>query len=90
MCELMFVFTCTSNTKPFYKFPNKKLFGAVAFSLLLQFLILYSPLNIAFGIVPLIKWYHWLTVFAGSVTVPIFDEIRKYYGRRKRRLENTS
>jgi len=90
MCELMFVFTCTSNTKPFYKFPNKKLFGAVGFSLLLQFLILYSPLNIAFGIIPLIKWYHWLTVFAGSVTVPIFDEIRKYYGRRKRRLENTS
>ncbi len=90
MCELMFVFTCTSNTKPFYKFPNKKLFGAVAFSLLLQFLILYSPLNIAFGIVPLIKWYHWLTVFAGSVTVPIFDEIRKFYMRKKRRLENTS
>ncbi|MHA1467771.1 MAG: cation-translocating P-type ATPase [Promethearchaeota archaeon] len=90
MCELMFVFTCTSNTKPFYKFPNKKLFGAVGFSLLLQFLILYSPLNIAFGIVPLIKWYHWLTVFAGSVTVPIFDEIRKYLGRKKRRLENSS
>ena len=90
MCELMFVFTCTSNTKPFYKFPNKKLFGAVAFSLLLQFLILYSPLNIAFGIVPLIKWYHWLTVFIGSSTVPLFDELRKYYLRRKIRLENTS
>lgn len=85
MCELMFVFTCTSNSKPFYKFPNKHLFWAVGISLLLQFLILYSPLNIAFGIVPLIEWYYWVTVFAGSSTVPVFDEIRKYTIRRKKR-----
>ena len=85
ICELMFVFTCTSNIKPFYKFPNKHLFWAVGISLLLQFLILYSPLNVAFGLVPLIKWYHWLTVFLGGVTVPIFDEIRKYIVRRKKR-----
>jgi len=85
ICELMFVFTCTSNIKPFYKFPNKHLFWAVGISLLLQFLILYSPLNVAFGLVPLIKWYHWLTVFLGGITVPMFDEIRKYFIRRKKR-----
>ncbi len=85
ICELMFVFTCTSNIKPFYKFPNKHLFWAVGISLLLQFLILYSPLNVAFGLVPLIKWYHWLTVFLGGITVPMFDEIRKYIIRRKKR-----
>ena len=85
ICELMFVFTCTSNIKPFYKFPNKHLFWAVGISLLLQFLILYSPLNVAFGLVPLMKWYYWLTVFVGAITVPMFDEIRKYIIRRKKR-----
>ncbi|MFX1256706.1 MAG: cation-translocating P-type ATPase [Promethearchaeota archaeon] len=85
ICELMFVFTCTSNKKPFYLFPNKHLFWAVGVSLLLQFLILYTPLGIAFGLVPLTQWYHWLTVFLGGVTVPIFDEIRKYTIRRKDR-----
>ena len=85
ICELMFVFTCTSNIKPFYKFPNKHLFWAVGISLLLQFLILYTPLNMAFGLVPLTKWYHWLIVFLGGVTVPLFDEMRKYILRRKKR-----
>ena len=85
ICELMFVFTCTSNIKPFYKFPNKHLFWAVGISLLLQFLILYTPLNMAFGLVPLTKWYHWLIVFLGGVTVPAFDEMRKYILRRKKR-----
>ena len=85
ICELMFVFTCTSNIKPFYLFPNKHLFWAVGVSLLLQFLLLYTPLNVAFGLVPLTQWYHWLTVFLGGVTVPMFDEIRKYFIRRKKR-----
>ena len=85
VCELMFVFTCTSNKKPFYLFPNKHLFWAVGISLLLQFLLLYTPLNVAFGLVPLTQWYHWVTVFLGGVTVPIFDEVRKYTIRRKER-----
>jgi Ca2+-transporting ATPase len=85
VCELMFVFTCTSNKKPFWDFPNKHLFWAVGISLLLQFLLLYTPLNVAFGLVPLTQWYHWLTVFLGGVTVPIFDEVRKYTLRRKER-----
>ncbi|MFX1494256.1 MAG: cation-translocating P-type ATPase, partial [Promethearchaeota archaeon] len=38
ICELMFVFTCTSNIKPFYLFPNKHLFWAVGLSLGLQLL----------------------------------------------------
>jgi Ca2+-transporting ATPase len=85
MCELMFVFTCTSNKKPFWKFPNRHLFWAVGISLLLQFLLLYTPLNIAFGLVPLTEWYHWMTVFIGAVTVPIFDELRKFRIRIKER-----
>ncbi len=89
MCELMFVFTCTSNSKPFYKFPNKHLFWAVGISLLLQFLILYSPLGLAFGIVPLMKWDYWIVVFSGASTVPLFDEIRKLFLRRKKRRENS-
>ncbi|MHA1457762.1 MAG: cation-translocating P-type ATPase, partial [Promethearchaeota archaeon] len=33
ICELLFVYTCTSNTKPFYYFPNKHLFWATGLSL---------------------------------------------------------
>ena len=85
ICELMFVFTCTSNIKPFYLFPNKHLFWAVGLSLALQFLILYTPLGIAFGVVPLTQWYHWIVVFLGAFSVSFFDEFRKYFLRRKRR-----
>jgi magnesium-transporting ATPase (P-type) len=84
ICELMFVFTCTSNIKPFWLFPNKHLFWAVGLSLALQFLIIYSPLGIAFGVVPLTQWYHWVAVILGAFSVSLCDEIRKYLLRRKR------
>ncbi len=85
ICELMFVFTCTSNTKPFYKFPNKHLFWAVGLSLGLQLLLLYTPLGLAFRIIPLTQWYHWVTIFLGAFSVSVVDELRKYFIRRKQR-----
>ena len=85
ICELLFVFTCTSNIKPFYKFPNKHLFWAVGLSLGLQLLLLYTPIGLAFRIMPLTQWYHWVVVFIGAFSVSVVDELRKYKLRRKQR-----
>jgi len=84
-CELMFVFTCTSNIKPFYKFPNKHLFWAVGLSAVLQFILMYTPLGLVFHIMPLTEWYHWVTVFTAAFSISVVDEIRKYILRRKQR-----
>jgi len=85
ICELLFVFTCTSNTKAFYHFPNKHLFWATGLSLALQFLILYTPISVAFHVVPLTEWYHWVVVLLGAFSVSIVDELRKYNIRLKMR-----
>ena len=85
LCELMFVFTCTSNKKPFYLFPNKHLFWAVGLSFVLQMVIIYTPMGLIFGVVPLTKWYHWVAVILGGFSVSLMDEIRKYFLRRKDR-----
>ncbi len=84
ICELLFVFTCTSNIKPFYLFPNKHLFWATGLSLALQFLILFTPIAIAFHVVPLIHPYYWLTLFIAAFSVSVVDELRKYRIRKKR------
>ena len=84
ICELLFVYTCTSNIKPFYLFPNKHLFWATGLSLGLQLLILFTPIAIAFHVVPLIHPYYWLTLFIGAFSVSVVDEIRKYRIRKKR------
>ncbi len=84
ICELLFVYTCTSNIKPFYLFPNKHLFWATGLSLGLQLLILFTPMAIAFHVVPLIHPYYWLTLFIGAFSVSVVDEIRKYRIRKKR------
>ena len=84
ICELLFVYTCTSNIKPFYLFPNKHLFWATGLSLALQLLILFTPMAIAFHVVPLIHPYYWLTLFIGAFSVSVVDEIRKYRIRKKR------
>jgi len=57
ICELLFVYSCTSNIKPFYLFPNKHLFWATGLSLGLQILILFTPLGLAFHVVPLFHPY---------------------------------
>ena len=85
ICELLFVFSCTSNTKPFYKWINKHLFWAVGLSLALQLIVLYTPLGVAFGVVPLTQWYHWAAVVLGAFSVFVFDELRKWRLRAKKR-----
>ncbi|MHA1107426.1 MAG: cation transporting ATPase C-terminal domain-containing protein, partial [Promethearchaeota archaeon] len=83
ICELLFVYTCTSNTKPFYYFPNKHLFWATGLSLALQLLILYTPMALAFHVVPLTEWYHWVIVFLFAFSVSVVDELRKFRIRLK-------
>ncbi|TFG22727.1 MAG: cation-translocating P-type ATPase, partial [Promethearchaeota archaeon] len=83
ICELLFVYTCTSNVKPFYHFPNKHLFWATGLSLGLQLLILYTPLGLAFRVVPLYHPIYWVAVFIAAFSVSVVDELRKYRLRLK-------
>lgn len=83
VCELLFVYACTSNIKPFYLFPNKHLFWATGLSLGLQLLILYTPLGLAFRVVPLVHPYYWIALFLGAFSVFVVDEVRKWNIRRK-------
>jgi len=84
ICELLFVYTCTSNIKPFYLFPNKHLFWATGLSLALQLMILFTPMAIAFHVVPIAHPYYWITLFIAAFSVSVVDEIRKYRIRRKK------
>ncbi|UCC19267.1 MAG: cation-translocating P-type ATPase [Promethearchaeota archaeon] len=84
ICELLFVYTCTSNIKPFYLFPNKHLFWATGLSLLLQLLILFTPMGIAFRVVPLLHPYYWIALFIAAFSVSVVDEVRKWRMRRNK------
>jgi Ca2+-transporting ATPase len=84
VCELLFVYTCTSNIKPFYLFPNKHLFWATGLSLALQLLIIYTPMGLAFHVVPLNHPYYWITLFCAAFSVSVVDELRKWRIRKKR------
>jgi Ca2+-transporting ATPase len=84
VCELLFVYTCTSNIKPFYLFPNKHLFWATGLSLGLQLLILFTPMGLAFHVVPLFHPYYWITLICAAFSVSVVDELRKYRIRKKR------
>jgi Ca2+-transporting ATPase len=88
ICELLFVFACTSNIKPFYLFPNKKLFWAVGISLALQLLLLYTPFGLVFNLVPLIHGEYWIALMLGAFSVFLVDEIRKWRLRKKRGINN--
>ncbi|MFX1442210.1 MAG: cation-translocating P-type ATPase [Promethearchaeota archaeon] len=80
--ELFFVFSCTSEYKPMWDFPNKHLFWATAISFGLQIAILFTPLCIAFHAVPMDRWFHWLAIFLGSIFILPAEETRKYFKRR--------
>jgi Ca2+-transporting ATPase len=81
--ELFFVFSCTSEYKPMWTFPNKHLFWAVSLSFGLHLLILFTPLGIAFKAVPMDRWYYWVSIFLGSIFIIPVEEFRKYLKRRK-------
>lgn len=85
VCELLFVYACTSNKKPFYKFPNKHLFWATGLSFALQLIMLYTPMGTLFHVVPLFRWEYWVTLIIAAFSVFIVDEIRKYLIRLKDR-----
>jgi len=87
ICELLFVYTCTSNIKPFYLFPNKHLFWATGLSLGLQFLILFTPIGLAFHIVPLYHPYYWIALLLGAFSVSVVDELRKWRLRKKKGIK---
>jgi len=87
VCELLFVYTCTSNIKPFYLFPNKHLFWATGLSLGLQLLLLFTPLGLAFRIVPLYHPYYWITLIFAAFSVSVVDEIRKWRLRKKKGIK---
>ncbi|MFX0104367.1 MAG: cation-translocating P-type ATPase [Candidatus Hodarchaeota archaeon] len=87
ICELLFVYTCTSNIKPFYLFPNKHLFWATGVSLLLQLLIIFTPMGLAFRVVPLFHWQYWITLFIAAFSVSVVDEVRKWRIRKKKGIK---
>jgi len=90
VCELLFVFSCTSNIKPFWHFPNKYLFYATGLSLGLQLLILYTPLGVAFNVVPLFHPFYWITILIAGFSVFVVDELRKWRIRIKRNMTKFS
>ncbi|MFX1234873.1 MAG: cation-translocating P-type ATPase [Promethearchaeota archaeon] len=87
ICELIFVYSCTSNIKPFYLFPNKHLFWATGLSLGLQLLILYTPIGLAFHVVPLFHPFYWIALFLGAFSVFVVDELRKWRLRKKKGIK---
>ncbi|MHA1491589.1 MAG: cation-translocating P-type ATPase [Promethearchaeota archaeon] len=85
VCELLFVYACTSNKKPFWEFKNKHLFWATGLSLALQMILLFTIVGGAFHVVPLYRWEYWIAIILGGFSVFVMDELRKYSIRRKDR-----
>jgi len=83
MAYEMFVVYSVKNPKPFTNvFDNKWLNLAVLFSITLQLIVIYSPLNTLFGLVPLLP-IEWalvaITGFIGFLTIELF----KYFQYKK-------
>ncbi len=76
MFELFLAFSVRSQTSIFKLENNKYLLIAVFVSLLLHLVIMYTPLNIAFKLIPLnfIDWF-WVILFSSLGL--IFFEIKK-------------
>ncbi len=80
--EMFFIYTCRSD-KSLFKigiFSNKWLNYAVIFSILLQIILIYTPLASAFGVVPL-TFSDWLFVLPFAISGLIIFEIWKYFKR---------
>jgi len=83
--ELFFIYTCRSK-KPLLEigiFSNKWLNYAIIFALAAQFILLYTPLAIVFGVVPL-TIQNWLFILPFAVSGLIVFEIGKYFRRRSK------
>lgn len=77
--ELFFVYTCRSK-EPILKkgiFSNKWLNYAVLFSIILHLILIYTPLGIVFGVIPL-TLKDWLIILPFAISGLIIFEIGKY------------
>jgi Ca2+-transporting ATPase len=77
--ELIFVYTCRSK-EPIFKigiFSNKWLNYSIILSIILHLILLYTPLSIAFGVVPL-GISDWLMILPFAFSGLIIFEIGKY------------
>jgi len=84
--QLFNVLNCKSQEKSIFLtgiFNNKWLLIAIASSLGLQFLVLYTPLS-AFMNTTAISLMDWLTICLVGSTVIIFEEVRKFVRRMAR------
>ena len=82
--ELFFIYTCRSS-KPLTEigiFSNKWLNYAIIFSLVMQFILLYTPLAGVFGVAPLTAM-NWLLILPFAVSGLIIFEIGKYIKHKK-------
>lgn len=83
--EMFFIYTCRSE-KSLIKigiFSNKWLNYAILFSLILHFILLYTPLSIAFGVIAL-NFNDWLLVIPFAFSGLIIFEIGKFVKELKR------
>jgi Ca2+-transporting ATPase len=78
--ELFFVYTCRSNESLFKKgfFSNKWVNYAVLISLVLQLVLIYTPLGLFFGVVP-IEFSHWMIILPAALLGLFVFEIRKLF-----------
>ncbi|MBT4334344.1 cation-translocating P-type ATPase [archaeon] len=79
--ELLLVFSVRSRKKSMFKtglFTNKYLVWAVGVAILLQLAVIYTPLNIAFKLVPL-GIFDWVKIVFASVIGVSILEIRKIF-----------
>jgi Ca2+-transporting ATPase len=77
--ELFFVYTCRSK-KPVLKigiFKNKWMNYAVIFSVILHLILLYTPLSVFFGVVPL-SLNDWILIFPFAISGLVLFEGMKY------------
>ncbi len=78
MFEMFFVFSCKSNKSILKKslFDNKWLIYSVLFVILLQIIVIYTPLSIAFSLVPLTLMDWMKTAAIGSIGFICFESYK--------------
>tara|TARA_Y100000310_G_scaffold335391_1_gene417336 strand:- start:9792 stop:12467 length:2676 start_codon:yes stop_codon:yes gene_type:complete len=79
MFQLFNVFNSRSMESSIFKlgiFSNVKLIGAIIVSLLLQFVVIYTPLNIYFKAVPLVL-FDWVLIVGVALSVIVVLEVYK-------------
>jgi Ca2+-transporting ATPase len=81
--QMFNVLNCRSWEKSLFTvgvFKNKKLIGAIIVSILMQMLVLYTPLNVYFKTVP-ISFMDWVYISLVSLSVILIAELTKLLRR---------